>query len=155
VNRSWIEEKIQTTALETMMTAIAWPHIIYVAALSGNTAALKIIITNEPNKLQRQDDCYCIPLHCAILSNHPKCAQPLLKNGANLARRGGALSGNRNTLDNNNAVTIAAVFGHTRSLVTLLEFRLQLLVLALLKAAAVNRIKTMLLFLASSRDVSD
>jgi ankyrin repeat protein len=81
--------------------------------------------------------------------------QLLLKNGADPVRRGGALSGNGSVIDDNDAITMAAVLGHTRSLVTLLESGLRVPVSALLKAAAMNRTDTMSLLLASLKDVSD
>ena len=128
-------------------------HPIHVAALNGNTAALETIITDEPDKLELRDDRHCTPLHCAILSDHPDCVQLLLKSGADPVRRGGALSGYGSAIDDNDAISMAAVLGHTRSLVMLLKFGLRVPVSALLKAAAMNRTETMSLLLASSKDV--
>jgi ankyrin repeat protein len=130
-------------------------HPIHVAALDGNIAALEAIITNEAGTLELRDDRRCTPLHCAILSDHPECVHLLLKNGADPFRRGGALSGNGGAIDDNDAITMAAVLGHTRSMVTLLEFGLRVPVSALLKAAAMNRTETMSPLLASRKDFLD
>ena len=121
-------------------------HPLHVAALNGDTAALRMIITYELDRLELDRleflvDCNCTSLRYAIVSHRLECVQILLENGSDPVGRGQALSGNGSDIVDNDAVTVAAVLSHAKFLAMLLGFGLWVLALALVKAAAINRTK--------------
>jgi hypothetical protein len=69
--------------------------------------------------------------------------------------KGGRWSGSGGAIDKNDAVTMATVLGSTRSLATLLDYRLEVPVAALVKAAAVGNEAMMAMLLSREKNSSD
>lgn len=123
-------------------------HAVHLAAREGDVTVLRMTLSGKPELLELQDEDMCTPLHCAIRADKPETVRFLLEKGADPTSEGGAFGGNGGTIDFNDAVTMAAVFGKLGALGTLLNYDLQVPVSALVGAAALNQSDSVRLVLA-------